>query len=66
MWTAIASFVVSALALVYKASEYVAYLHEARFQVSEANHKRLMEEAKIEHAETEYQGQHVRVPSIGD
>lgn len=65
-WTTIASFVLFALALVYKAFDYVAYLLEAWFQVSEADYKRLLMEAKSEHEETDYQGQRVRVTSIRD
>jgi membrane protein YdbS with pleckstrin-like domain len=55
-WTTIVSFVLFALALVYKAFDYVAYVRESWFQISEADYKRLMGEAKAEHATTEYQG----------
>ncbi|KAF3040502.1 hypothetical protein E8E12_006928 [Didymella heteroderae] len=53
-WTTIASFILFALALVYKAFDYVAYVLEAWFQVSEADYRRLITEAKAEHAATTY------------
>lgn len=63
-WTTVASFVLFALALVYKAFDYAAYVLEAWFQVSEADYKRLMMEAKDNHATTEYRRKGTRAQGV--
>lgn len=63
-WTTVASFVLFALALVYKAFDHAAYVLEAWFQVSEADYKRLMMEAKDNHATTEYRRKGTRAQGV--
>lgn len=65
-WTTIASLILFALALVYKAFDCAAYVLEAWFRVNEADYRRLIREARNEHAATGYQGQSVRALSAED
>lgn len=53
-WTTIASFILFGLSVVYKVFDYAAYVLEAWLQVSEADYKRLMTEAKNKQDNTEY------------
>jgi hypothetical protein len=45
-WTTIASFILFGMCIMYKAFDYVAYILEAWFEVSEADYRRLMMEAQ--------------------
>lgn len=55
-WTTIASYTLFGLCLVYKVFDYTAYVLEAWFEVSEADYKRLMTEARKREYDTEYRG----------